>query len=93
MALPPVAGNPQRTPMAVPPAGGDDDILDRMRAARQGFAQQLMELSTQRKPNYELNGQTVSWQEYGTYLRKQIAELNLSINAMDPYEVITQGYT
>lgn len=93
MALPPVAGNPQRTPMVTGPVPSDDDILDQLRTARGGYAQQLAELSTMRKPTYELNGQMVKWQEYQAFLIAQIAACNVAINAMDPFEEIMQGYT
>lgn len=91
--LPPLAGNPIARPMGqLPDAPSDDDQLLRLRQARGGFITQLAEMSTQRKPSYEIGSQKVDWTEYGTYLREQIAGLSLLINQLDPQEEIMQGY-
>ena len=54
---------------------------------------QLLSLSENPKPTYQLDGQMVSWTAYLNWLLAAIKEANEMIIAEEPFEVETQGYT
>ncbi len=69
-------------------------IAERLETARDNFAAILVEISTNPKPSYTVNGQTFSWVEYQRFLLDAIKNLNDQIVALsDPYEIIHQGMT
>jgi hypothetical protein len=45
------------------------------------------------KPTYSLDGQVVSWTEYQDMLMRQLANINNLINAEEPYEHRSYGYS
>lgn len=45
---------------------------DKLRTVRSGYVQQLLDLSTKKKPNYSVAGRTFSWPEYQKHLHEQI---------------------
>ncbi len=45
------------------------------------------------KPNYSLDGQRVSWQEYAESLRKTVDWCDQKLTAYQPFECRSQGVT
>lgn len=72
--------------------------IDDLTTARDNLAARIKDLTAQPKPNYSIDGQTVSW---GDYLRQLLAsqkEIEAAIVAAQlasdgPFEVISQGFT
>lgn len=72
--------------------------IDDLTTARDNVAARIKDLTAQPKPNYSIDGQTVSW---GDYLRQLLAaqqEIEAAIVAAQlasdgPFEVISQGFT
>lgn len=53
----------------------------------------LKEVTEKPKPNYNIDGQSVSWQSYSDSLMKQLDAVNKQINAAQPYEEVSRGIT
>lgn len=53
----------------------------------------IAEITSSPKPNYSIDGQSVSWADYLAKLQQQVDWCNAQMNAAEPYEVHTQGYT
>lgn len=52
----------------------------------------LMELTTNPKPNYSIDGETWSWSEYWSMLNQQLKTLEESRQRADgPFEIRSQG--
>lgn len=65
--------------------------LENLKAARDGFTAKLAEVSTDCKPSYNIDGQSVNWVQYYRFLSDQIDKLDARIAAADPYEFISEG--
>ena len=50
----------------------------------------LKTASANPKPNYSVDGQSVSWGDYFKMLNDQLTAVNLQINAETPYEYETR---
>lgn len=69
-------------------------ILDDLTTARANYVTQLVEISTNPKPSYSVNGQSFNWTEYQRFLMDQIERLDsLIVQTSDPYEIATQVFT
>lgn len=68
--------------------------VDNLVATRDNYAAELASESAAPRPSYSLNGESVDFTAYATWLRDQIRELNTDI-AMGSlnYEVVSQGTT
>lgn len=53
----------------------------------------LKELLASPKPSYNVDGQSVSWNEYHRMLVEQIKSIDEILGADEPFEIHTQGYT
>lgn len=53
----------------------------------------IAEVTAHPKPNYTLDGQTVSWGDYLTQLQATVDWCNRQAASEEPYEVLSQGYT
>lgn len=54
----------------------------------------LMEaITASPKPDYELDGQRVSWSEYLKRLQETVEWCNVQLAAEEPLEIRSQGYT
>lgn len=66
--------------------------LENLQSARDGFTAQLAEIANgPPKPSYNIDGQSVSWNQYYNFLMKSIKDLDAQIAAADPYEFISEG--
>ena len=72
--------------------------LDDLTTARDNLAARIKDLTAQPKPNYSIDGQTVSW---GDYLRQLLASqkeieaaiVDAELASDGPFEIISQGFT
>lgn len=67
--------------------------LENLLAARDNVAANLAAITADPKPNYTIDGQSVSWQGLFDSYVAQLEKLNAQINAADPYEFETRGET
>lgn len=65
--------------------------LENLIAARDNFAAQLVELSANPKPSYNIDGQSVRWTEHYKFISSQIDKLNDQINDEQPFEIVSRG--
>lgn len=71
-----------------------DQIIQQLYEARTNYVAQKLQLSTKKKPSYDIDGQKVDWVEYLKYIDGQIMAINGMIIAYEgPYEEITVGFT
>ena len=54
---------------------------------------QIVDLTANPKPTYQLDGQMVSWNRYLEILEHTVAWCDLQLAAAEPFEVRSQGYT
>ena len=59
-----------------------DNLLDRIK-----------EITAQPKPNYNIDGQQVSWQSYLDSLFGKLKVVNEQINSTSPFEEVSRGIT
>jgi hypothetical protein len=72
----------------------DDEIKTQLMKTRDNLVDQKYLLSKSPKPNYDIDGQKVSWIEYAKMLDDQIKSLNDQITELEePWEIETVGYT
>ncbi len=68
---------------------------DKLTALRDATLERLAELRTAHKPSYNVNGQTVSWTEYGRMLREDLTTYNDLLKeasaSEEPFEIHSQG--
>lgn len=72
--------------------------IDDLKTARDNLATRIKDLTSQHKPNYSIDGQTVSW---GDYLRQLLASqkeieaaiVDAELASDGPFEIISQGFT
>lgn len=72
--------------------------IDDLTTARDNLAARIKDLTAQPKPNYSIDGQTVSW---GDYLRQLLASqkeieaaiVDAELASDGPFEIISQGFT
>lgn len=71
-----------------------DQIVQQLYEARTNYVAQKLQLSTKKKPSYDIDGQKVDWVKYLQYIDSQIVAINGMIIAYEgPYEEITVGFT
>lgn len=67
--------------------------LENLIAARDNVAANLADITATPKPNYTIDGQTVSWQSlFDSYL-EHLERLDAQIAAADPFEIHSRGTT
>lgn len=67
--------------------------LQQIQTIRSQTLSLLADLTTSPKPNYNVEGRSVSWGDYMKQLRETIAWCDEQESAYDISEVLTQGYT
>ena len=53
----------------------------------------IQEVTAQPKPNYNIDGQSVSWQSYLDSLFAKLDKINEQINSDTPFEEVSRGVT
>lgn len=66
-------------------------FLENLIAARDQVAAHLVTISTNPKPNYKIDGQSVSWQSLFDSYTRQLASLNALIATAEPAECESWG--
>lgn len=67
--------------------------LQNLQTAREQIAANLATITAQPKPNYTIDGQSVSWQSLFASYTDQLAKLDALIAAAEPFEIHSQGTT
>lgn len=59
-------------------------LTERLTAARDNYAQQLLDLSNpaRRKVSYSIGNRSVSWTEYQTFLKDEIKDIEAHLSAI-----------
>lgn len=60
---------------------------------KQNLLERIQEVTSQPKPNYTIDGQTVSWQSYLDSLFDKLQKIDEQINANQPFEERSIGVT
>lgn len=63
---------------------------ENLETARDNLAAALVEATANPKPNYTVDGQSVSWGDYLDSLQKSLDGINAKIAAGEPFEFTTQ---
>ena len=67
--------------------------LENLTTARAQIAERLVEVTSQPKPNYSVDGESYSWAEYMAQLQAQLEQLDKAIQrASGPFMVKTRGW-
>lgn len=53
----------------------------------------IVEITSEMKPSYNIDGQSVQWGVYHRYLTDMVKWCDDQINAQSPFEIQTQAYT
>ncbi len=67
--------------------------LENLHTARDQIAANLATITAEPKPNYSIDGQSVSWQSLVESYTQQLARLDDLIAAAEPFEIFSQGTT
>lgn len=62
-------------------------------AIKNNLLARIEQVTAQPKPNYNIDGQQISWQSYLDSLMANLERINAQINASEPFEEVTRGYT
>lgn len=60
---------------------------------KENLLARIEEVTSQPKPNYNIDGQSVSWQGYLDSLFAKLEKIDQQINASQPFEEISRGIT
>jgi hypothetical protein len=66
--------------------------LDQIRAIKTNTLEQMVQVSSERKPSYAENGQKFDWTQYLEYLQRRVDWCNQQLIAEEPFEVDSQGF-
>lgn len=61
----------------------DDEIVAKLREARDNLVNQKLDLTANPKPSYNIDGQEFKWKEYMEYLDTALANIEQQIRAYD----------
>lgn len=67
--------------------------LENLQTAREQIAANLATITAEPKPNYSIDGQSVSWQSLVESYTQQLARLDALIASAEPFEIPSQGTT
>lgn len=68
--------------------------VDNLKIAYNQIVERIIEVTAEKKPNYEIDGQIVSWADYLESLNSQLEKLKKQIDAfVEPFEIEQQIYT
>jgi len=60
---------------------------------KSNLLERIAEVTAEAKPNYNIDGQSVSWQSYLDSLWAKVKEIDQQIALTEPYEEVSQGIT
>jgi hypothetical protein len=67
--------------------------LSQLQAIKANILARIEEITAQPKPNYTIDGQSVSWQSYLDSLFDKLTAIDTQINSTEPFEEISKGYS
>jgi len=67
--------------------------VENLQTAREQIAANLATITAEPKPNYSIDGQSVSWQSLVESYTQQLARLDALIASAEPFEIPSQGTT
>ena len=67
--------------------------LSQLQAIKANILARIEEITAQPKPNYNIDGQSVSWQSYLDSLFDKLTAIDTQINSAEPFEEISKGYS
>lgn len=69
------------------------DLTD-LQQIKSNLITRIKEVTSEKKPSYDIEGQQVSWNEYLDTLMKQLGKINaLIMGEQGPYEEATQAFS
>jgi predicted RND superfamily exporter protein len=66
---------------------------EQLERIRTNILNRIEEITANPKPNYSIDGQSVSWQSYLESLMQQLERINEQINSETPFEEVSRGIT
>lgn len=70
----------------------DEQNLILLQESRDNIIVLIGSLTAQPKPNYDIDGQRISWGDYLAQLQKALAGIDAQISMLDPAQEESQGY-
>jgi len=67
------------------------DSLDQLQTIRSQTLARIAEITAEPKPSYNIDGQSVSWNDYLKTLRETVSWCDRMINAENPGCTVSQG--
>jgi len=67
--------------------------LTDLQDSRDQIASQIKDLTENPKPSYSIDGQSISWTQHFEALVERLKDINDAINAAEPYEEHSVGYS
>lgn len=67
--------------------------IDDLKTARDNVAARIKEITASPKPSYEIDGQSVDWNDYLKTLLGALKDIDEAITDRDPYFITTQVFT
>jgi hypothetical protein len=68
----------------------DEDVIRNIKSQTLNLIETI---TTNPKPSYSIDGQSVSWSDYLAQLQATVAWCNTQLNIEGPFEIHSQGYT
>lgn len=84
------ASGDELTPLDINPNDPTQSTLLQIRA---NLLTQIELVTRNPKPNYNIDGQQVSWQSYLDSLFAKLKEVDEQLNAAEPFEFVSRGET
>lgn len=69
------------------PLNSDEENSNNLQFAKQQIIDRIIEVTASPNPNYDIDGQKVSWADYLKTLRESLKALNELIASEDPFQV------
>ena len=67
--------------------------LESLERIKTNLLARIEEVTAAPKPNYNIDGQSMSWQSYLDSLFAKLEKVNEQINSSEPFEEVSRGYT
>jgi len=68
------------------------DSLEQLQTIRSQTLARIAEITAGPKPSYQIDGQSVSWNDYLKTLRETVSWCDRMMNAENPGSMMTRGY-
>ena len=75
------------------PASGDPQTPVTLTSIRENLLVRIHEITSAPKPNYNIDGQQVSWQSYLDSLMASLQRIDEQLLNDEPYEIVSRGVT